>query len=92
MKNCGAARRAAVFFKQGQTAQRTGTPAWGAPLPGGIYASPTNKGTAYTNQKRCREANVPGPHTCGPYNARGTTGKPCTGSGARLTAGSRSPR
>ena len=26
-------------------------PAWGAPLPGGIYASPTNEGIAYTNPK-----------------------------------------
>ena len=28
-------------------------------------------GTAYTNQKRCHRANVPGPHACGPYEPPG---------------------
>ena len=30
--------------------QRTGNPARRTPLPGGIYASPTNEGTAYTKK------------------------------------------
>ena len=38
-----------------------------SPLPGGIYASPTHGGSAYTNPKRYRKANGHGPHACGPY-------------------------
>ena len=58
-------------YKPAYTVVFPGNPAWDAPLPGGMYASPTNKATAYTNQKRCRRANVPGPHTCGPYEPTG---------------------
>ncbi len=38
-------------YKPGRTATLPVTPARGTPLPGGIYASPTNKGTAYTTPK-----------------------------------------
>ena len=51
--------------------QSTGNPAQGTPLPGGIYASPTNRGTAYANQKRYHMATARGPHACGPYEPAG---------------------
>ena len=38
-------------------------------------------------QKRYRGANAHGPHACGPYNARETTGKPCTGGVANIRGG-----
>ena len=38
-------------YKPGKTVIFPANRAWGAPLPGGIYASPTNKGAAYTNPK-----------------------------------------
>ena len=60
-------------YKPGRTATLPVTPARGTPLPGGIYASPTNKGTAYTTPKtlpqgehlqagRERQANGQGKH------------------------------
>ena len=47
------------------------TPAWRTPLPGGIYASPTNEIYTSTNQIRCHRANTHGPHACGPYKPTG---------------------
>ena len=43
-------------LQTGANRQPTGNPARGTPLPGGIYASPTNMVIAYTNQKRCHKA------------------------------------
>ena len=54
-------------------------PTRGTPLPGGIYASPTNKGTAYTNQKRHHRANGHGGRERPPYKARYTPCKPQPG-------------
>ena len=51
----------------------TANPARGKPLPGGMYAAPTNKGTVYTDQKRCCVANGHGPHACGPYKPTGNS-------------------
>ena len=59
-------------------------PTRGTPLPGGIYASPTNKGTAYTNQKRHHRANGRGGRERPPYNAAYTVVFP-----ANPTRGSR---
>ncbi len=41
------------------------------PLPGGMYASPTNKGTAYTSRKRSRKADVHGGVKTPPYKPTG---------------------
>ena len=54
-------------LQSGGNGQPTGNPARGKPLPGGIYASPTNKGAAYASQKCCRRANGHGRHVCLPY-------------------------
>ena len=53
------------------------------PLPGGIYASPTNTRNRVYDTGDGWRRKVYGPHTCGPYNARQTTGKLCTGGKAR---------
>ena len=45
-------------YKWAQTVGFPATPAWSAPLPGGIVAFPTNKGTAYTHQMRYPGADV----------------------------------
>ena len=48
-----------------------GNPAWGAPLPGGIYASPTNtRDRVYDTGDEWRRK-VYGPHACGPYEPPG---------------------
>ena len=41
------------------------------PLPGGMYASPTNKGTAYTSRKRSRKADGHGGVKTPPYKPTG---------------------
>ena len=38
-------------YKSAGTSMFPANPAWRTPLPGGIYASPTNKGAAYTNHQ-----------------------------------------
>ena len=46
-------------LQTGGNGQRTGNPARRAPLPGGIYASPTNKATAYTSPKTVPQGKRP---------------------------------
>ena len=58
-------------YRGGETGNQPGTPRDRSPLPGGMYASPTNQGAAYASQKRCHEANRHGPHACGPYKPTG---------------------
>ena len=49
------------------TSDFPGNPAWGKPLPGGMYAAPTNRVNMYTSRKAGSTANGHGPHACGPY-------------------------
>ena len=51
--------------------QPTVTPARGAPLPGGMYASPTNTRYRVYNTGDGWRRKVYGPHTCGPYEPPG---------------------
>ena len=44
-------------YKAAYTVVFSANPAQGTPLPGGNYASPTNKATAYASQKCCHWAN-----------------------------------
>ena len=73
---CGGVKTPAL--QGGGNGQPTATPARRTPLPGGIYASPTNKGTAYKNRKRCRGVKGPLPLQvgmpvfCSPRRGRGT--------------------
>ena len=61
-------------LQTGGNGQRTGNPARRAPLPGGIYASPTNtRYRVHKPQKRCHAANAHGPHACGPYRPAGNS-------------------
>ena len=46
-------------YKSAGTDNFPGNPAWRTPLPGGIYASPTNKGIAYTNPKTLQQGKRP---------------------------------
>ena len=55
------------------------TPRDRSPLPGGIYASPTNKGTAYASQKRSHKADGHGGVKTPPYRVRQTTDQPGNG-------------
>ena len=57
-------------YKPGKMSVLPGNPAQGIPLPGGIYASPTNKVNVYTSRKPGNAVNVHGPHVCGPQTLR----------------------
>ena len=57
-------------YKPGKMSVLPGNPAQGIPLPGGIYASPTNKVSVYTSRKPGNAVNVHGPHVCGPQTLR----------------------
>ena len=50
-KNNNVRRRNRPPYKSAGTSMFPANPAWRTPLPGGIYASPTNKGAAYTNHQ-----------------------------------------
>ena len=61
-------------LQTGGNGQRTGNPARRVPLPGGMYASPTNtRYRVHKPQKRCHAANAHGPHACGPYRPAGNS-------------------
>ena len=74
----GAGMAFALYCRAAGTGGFPGNPAWRTPshdhvpLPGGIYASPTNtRYRVHKPQKRCRAANAHGPHACGPYEPAG---------------------
>ena len=58
-------------LQSGANGQQTRNPAWGIPLPGGMYAAPTHGPNAATTKKRQCKANGHGPPTCGPPNVAG---------------------
>ena len=63
-------------YRGGETGNQPGTPRDRSPLPGGIYASPTNEGAAYASQKRYHKATVHGGRERPPYRAGETGNKP----------------
>ena len=61
-------------YKPGKTSVLPGNPARGTPLPGGIYASPTNTRYRVYDIGDGWWRKVYGPHTCGPYEPTGNGG------------------
>ena len=54
-------------YRAAGTGDLPANPAWGTPLPGGIYASPTHGGSAYATRGCVVAVPFHGPHACGPY-------------------------
>ena len=75
-EHCGTAHcRAGMVFtphcRAGYTVVFPANPARGAPLPGGMYASPTNTRYRVYNTGDGWRRKVYGPHACGPYKPTG---------------------
>ena len=58
-------------YRAAETVMLPINPAWGAPLPGGIYASPTNTRGRVNDTGDGGRRKVYGPHACGPQTLRG---------------------